>query len=241
VLPLADTNSQPNFERVAALEPDLIIGQYTGMTEDEYGTFSEIAPTVAQSGEFPDFAMPWQETTRRIGRALGRAERADELVSEVEARFEEAREAHPEFEGATGLLAQGGEGGEYAVLSSSSPRGEFLTSFGFETPGEVAGLFEEGGQEFVSISEERLDLLDADILVWSSDPDLENTLEENELYQSLDVAGEGRDVYIPFEEVLGGALQWSTVLSLPFAIERIKPMLAAAVDGNPETEVESAS
>ncbi len=74
-------NDEFDFEKIAALEPDLIVGMYSGMTQDDYETLSEIAPTVAQSGEYPDYGMPWQATTRMAGRALGRRERAERSTS----------------------------------------------------------------------------------------------------------------------------------------------------------------
>jgi iron complex transport system substrate-binding protein len=36
--------------------------------------------------------------------------------------------------------------------------------------------------------------------------------------------------------VLDDALQFNTVLSLPFLLQQVAPMLAAAVDGDPETD-----
>src|SRR5690606_34561195 len=51
------------FEQIAALRPDLIIGLYTGMTKADYDKLSKIAPTVAQSADHPDYAMPWQDMT----------------------------------------------------------------------------------------------------------------------------------------------------------------------------------
>ncbi len=77
-----------NYEQIAALQPDLLVGLYSGMTEEEYRLLSQIAPTVAPSPDFPDFAIPWQEQTRIIGRALGRRERAEELVAEVSGQIE---------------------------------------------------------------------------------------------------------------------------------------------------------
>jgi hypothetical protein len=35
---------------------------------------------------------------------VGQAERAEELIAEVDAKFAQAREAHPEFQGATGVI-----------------------------------------------------------------------------------------------------------------------------------------
>lgn len=39
-----------DYERIAALDPDLVIGFYTGMTEEEYDTLTQIAPTVEGGG-----------------------------------------------------------------------------------------------------------------------------------------------------------------------------------------------
>lgn len=47
-----------DFEKMAALKPDLISAVYAGITEEEYQTLSQIAPTVAQSGDYIDFGMP---------------------------------------------------------------------------------------------------------------------------------------------------------------------------------------
>lgn len=232
-------NDQLDFERLAALEPDLIIGQYSGMTRNEYETATQIAPTVAQSGDYPDFGTPWQETTRMIGNALGRRERAEEMISGVDARFAEVGEEYPRFEGKTAVV------GEYFdtffVRSETDPRTRFLTSLGFELPEEIADL-PGANSDGAEISEERLSLFDRDLLLWNIGfyPQLEEELQDNELYQRLDIAREGRDIFLS-DEVLSGALTWSTVLSIPYALDRLPSILAAAVDGDPETEVEGAT
>lgn len=225
--------TEPNFEAIAALEPDLILGLYSGLSEQQYETLSQIAPTVAQSGDYPDFGMPWQEMTRVAGRALGRSERAEELVAGVEARFAEAREQHPEFEGATAVVAERLDTG-FVVRAPQDPRMQFLISLGFELPDEIAEL--AGDQDAADVSEERLDLLDRDVLVWNAgfSPELPSELEDNQIYQQLDVVREGRDVFV-VDEVLSGAFSWSTVLSLPFALDGLVPMLVTAIDGDPET------
>ena len=62
-------------EAIAALQPDLIVGLYAGITEDEYDLLTQIAPTFAQPGEYVDWGIPWQEQTRLVGRS-GRADDA---------------------------------------------------------------------------------------------------------------------------------------------------------------------
>jgi iron complex transport system substrate-binding protein len=222
-----------NFEAIAALEPDLIVGLYSGMTEDDYGTLSEIAPTVAQSGEFIDYGMPWQQTTMMLGRVLGREERAEELVTEVEGMFEEARESHPEFEGKSLAIGTYAEG-TFSTFASGDARSRFFTSLGFEIPEEFDEL--AGDSFFTEISAERIDLLDADVLVWDQISFTEGgreTIENEPLIRSLDAMREGRAVFL--EGVVEDAFGWNTVLSLPFALEEIVPMLERAVNAGETT------
>jgi iron complex transport system substrate-binding protein len=224
-----------NFEQIAALEPDLIVGVSSGMTEEEYGTLSEIAPTLAQPGEFVDFGVPWQDQTRLIGRALGLEGRAEELVTGVEARFEEAREQHPEFQGATGVIALTGEGGNYYPYGPEDVRGRFLTSLGFELPPEVVEL--AGESFFATISREQLSLVDAGVLVWIvNSPAEREALTSDPLYQRLGAVQEGRDIFLEANEPLAGALSFGTVLSLPFLLDEFTPRLEAALDGAPAAE-----
>ncbi|MGH3982422.1 MAG: ABC transporter substrate-binding protein [Pseudonocardiaceae bacterium] len=194
-----------NVEAIAALQPDLILGLSSGMTEQEYRLLSRIAPTVAQSGDYPDFFMPWQALTRSAGRALGRTQRAEQL---------------------------------YFVESSASPRVSILTELGFTVPPEIDRL--AGELTYAEISAEQLSLLDRDVIVWdvSDTPEARSTIEGNPLYQLLRVAREGRGVFVE-ERVLAAAMVLISVLSLPVVIDRIVPMLAAAVDGDPTTEVPS--
>ncbi len=230
-----------NFEQIANLAPDLIVGVSSGMTREEYGTLSEIAPTIVQSDEYVDFGVPWQEQTRVVGRALGRQKRAEELVSKVEARFAEARKAHPEFEGASGVVVGLTSEDESYTPSPYGPqdlRSRFLASLGFEIPDEIAEL--AGDSFFANLSRERLGLIDTDLLVWVAvQADDFQAVRNDPIYQRLDAAREGRDVFL--EELLAGALSFSTVLSLPFALDELVPRFAAAVDGDPTTRVEAAS
>jgi len=230
-----------NFEQIAALEPDLIIGVSSGMTEQEYGTLSEIAPTLAQWGKFVDYGVPWQEQMRAIGRALGREGRAEELVSGLEEWFAGAREEHPEFEGAGGVVVGLTVEEESYILSAYGPqdlRSRFLASLGFELPAQIAEL--AGDIFFVDLSRERLDLIDTDVLVWVIVlADDYEAVRNDPLYGRLGVAREGRDLFL--DGTLSGALSFGSALSLPFALDELVPMLAAAVDGDPDTRARPAS
>ena len=227
-------NDQIDFERVAALAPDLVVGQYCGMTQGDYDRLSAIAPTVAQSAAHPDYGMPWDETTRVVGRVLGRPDEAERLIGGVQDRFAAARAAHPELAGRSAVVAEQFEPNTYFVRSASDPRTRFLTSLGCVLPDDLAQL--AGAMDGATISAEQVTLLDRDLVVWNAGfaSELPARLRTDPLYPRLRVAREGRDVFV-VDEPLSGALTWSTVLSLPVAIDQLAPKLAAAVDGDPTT------
>ncbi len=221
-----------NFEAIAATQPDLILALYSGLTEEDYATLSAIAPTVAQPAEYVDYGIPWDELTRTVGLAVGMAEEAEALVSDVEAEFAAVREAHPEFDGASAVVATPYEG--IYVYGPEDVRGRFLTSLGFELPPDLAQVT---GEEYGgNLSEERADMLDVDVIIWLDAADVEDL--GGPLYADFDVHTEGREVFLDsFNDPLGGATSFVTVLSLPYLLDGIVPMLAAAVDGDPATEV----
>ena len=227
-----------NAEAIAALQPDVILALYAGLTDDEYDTLSEIAPTVAQPGDYVDWGIPWQEQTRTIGRALGQADEADALVQEVEDQLAQARADHPEFEGATGVMATPYQE-RISVYAPEDVRGRFMADLGF-VPFE--GLEDLAGDEFApELSLEQTELLDVDALVWILGDDVQADLarlHEEPLYGGLSVVAEGREVAVSNYDTLGGATSFQTVLSVPVLIDGLVPMLAAAVDGDPATVVE---
>ncbi len=234
-LPEVLTN-ELNYEKIAALRPDLILGVAWGVTEEEYPTLSQIAPTVAQSCDFVNGGTPWQDQTRIIGRALGQEQRAVELVAAVEARFAESRRANPQFAGASVVAASDFGDGQLRVNGPQDPRARILTSLGFELPPRIAELV---GDEFVAaISTEQLQLVEADAVVWISSTEAgASRVQDQPLYQALDVAREGRDVFLVGNDPVGAAYAFSTVLSLPVALDGPAPRLVAALDGDPATTV----
>jgi len=223
---------QINFESVAAQRPDLIIAVNTGMTKGDYGRLSKIAPTIAQSGDYVDFGMPWQEQTVHIGRAVGREDQAREQVREVEAKFEEARREHPEFEGAPAILAYGGPEG-YGAYSSQDTRSRFFTDLGFELPKEIDKI--AGKAFFTELSQERFRLIDRDLVVMFGP---QKEIEENKVFGRLNAVKEDRVVYLDLDDQFAGALGFSSTLSLPWLLENELDTLVAAVDGKTSTKVE---
>ncbi|MFC7330367.1 ABC transporter substrate-binding protein [Marinactinospora rubrisoli] len=222
-----------NFEQIAALEPDLVLGVNSGLTQEEYDLLSNIAPTVAQPAGLPDYGAPWQDIARIVGRALDREDEAEALVADIEERFEQVRAEHPEFDGATGLLATFID--EAAFVYAEGPAPGFLTQLGLQLPEAAAELFTGENREPVEISLEQLEVLNSDVLLVGLYGDGER-LARRPVVRDLDVAREGRMLTMPEMSDVNGALSFGSVLSLPFALDELVPRLADLIDGDPETE-----
>ncbi len=218
-----------NYEQVAALEPDLIVGISSGMTRNDYDTLSEFAPTLPQSDRWPDYGVPWQQQTLVIGRAVGREERARRLVEGLERRFERVRREHPEFDGATVSVIGTGDGLFY-LYSTVDRSVKFFTSLGFGLTEEAARIAPDN-RYYVEIGEEQFGVADADVLVcFSASPADEERIRSNRLFRRLDAVREGRVVYLSEnDDPLKGALSFNTVLSHPYLLEDFVPRLSRLV------------
>lgn len=228
--PTVMNTAELDLEAILNFDPDLIVGQFIGLTRAEYDRLSQIAPTVAQSGDYPDYATPWQEMTRNLGASVGRAGAAATAVQTVENAFAEAAAAHPEFAGREVVVMLPNPDGGFWVYSSNDNRARSLIALGFKIPEEIDAL--AGENTYIDVSEERYDLLDHDLLlILNSDehpvPNLDDWI-ATPLFKGLNVAKEGRVLVL--EGGPANALIFNTVLSLPYALESILPELQAAVE-----------
>lgn len=221
-----------NFERIQLLRPDLILGMYSGISEAEYQTLSDIAPTITQTDEYLDYGVPWQVTTETLGKALGRSEQATELVTDIEGQFAAAREANPQWADMTAVVVAGdpqSDSGGLGFFSSQDPRARFFDLLGFQS---LPALDEIAGDLFYgTVSREQLDLVDTDLLIWDQLQYVEGgaaTVQADPLVAQLSVVSEERAVYLDGE--LENAFGWQSPLSLPFALAEMLPALEAATE-----------
>ncbi|MGY1760896.1 ABC transporter substrate-binding protein [Geodermatophilus sp. SYSU D00779] len=214
-----------NLEAVAALEPDLIVGVYSFMDQTVYDQLSGIAPTLAQTDEYADGATPWQEQTLLIGQALGREEEAQQLVDDVEGRFRQAVDENPDLAGRSIAVDLTGVGSGHYLLGKDDLRTQFFTDLGFTVPDASTDL-----------SQERLDLLNADVLAVNGYDQAD--ADADTLFSSLDVVTQGRTVLLgSYSGDVSAALGFGSPLSLPYLLDEAVPALAAAADGDPSTVV----
>jgi iron complex transport system substrate-binding protein len=221
------SGDQIDFEGIAAVRPDLILIVTYALPKGDYDKLSQIAPTVPAVGGYPDWGVPWQAATEQVGRALGKPTEARKLVAGAEALFSKAKAAHPSFKGREVLIVAPGGGGKLSVFAPTDTRGRFVTSLGFAQSDAVKQA--TGDQFYAYVSEERLDLVDVDALVvLADDATTRRQLLAQPAFTSLKVVRDGRAIMVDDLD-LSMALSASSVLSIPYALDRVVPQLDTAL------------
>lgn len=233
---LHDTNGV-EIEKVAALAPDLIIGQYSGLTEQDYEKLSAMGvPVVAQNGDHADYGTPWDVAALTIGTAVGQPAAARALIARVKQRIADEAEAHPEFRGQTAACVTPYEG--LFLYGPEDPRSRMLQDLGFDLHRLIT---DADDSEFgVSLSSERTsDLDDIGVAVWL---DLGADKQVRSLFERTAAYDEGR--WVDISDADGSyyvAHSFVTPLSIPYLLDRYVPQLAAAADGDPATKPPAAT
>ncbi|GAB3618401.1 iron-siderophore ABC transporter substrate-binding protein [Okibacterium endophyticum] len=233
-LPAVDPSlerGEVDLEFVLAQEPDLILAINSGITEEEYGRLSEIAPTVA----YPD--APWagsvDEHLTMMGAALGQSARASQIEQDLADRLDEVASQHPEFEGVTYMQGFApSDDGQAVVYGASDPRSATLTALGLEPlPGAVELQHAAGDPSSYSVSLEELLPLTPDLFVTVSDQEQwQSIVDAQPAFASWAPVAEDRVALITDLEV-GLAFSTATPLGIDWAIERIADDLSAALAG----------
>lgn len=193
------TRQEPSLESIAALEPDLIIGiQFRH--EPIYDDLSSIAPTLLFNPypEDPSFGQldEMRQTFLAIAEAVGRTAEAEQVLSDLDASFEEAASALEEA-GAAGtpfLLVQAftsQDQPQMRVFTDTSMASQIMERIGLENAWE--GEFDPYG--FNTVGVEALTTVDDAsffYVVQSDDDVFANQWAENPVWQSLAFVQEGR-------------------------------------------------
>src|SRR5829696_4129094 len=223
------------IEKVAAQQPDLILGVYAGITKKEYTALSKLAPVVAQPRGEPDYGSSWQEETLTAGKAVGKAEQAQKLVDDTEKLVADTAAKHPQLKGKTAAMVADYQG--VFVYGPKDVRSRLLVELGMRYPTALLDACPKqfGGQ----LSDEKTDALDVGVLVWFADGERSRSqIEKDPLYSKLDVNTQERDVFIGGKDRVYNPTSFVSVLSMPTLMKELVPRLAAAADGDPATSTD---
>ncbi|MEU3224953.1 iron-siderophore ABC transporter substrate-binding protein [Streptomyces sp. NPDC006976] len=217
----------PNYEKIAALRPDLIIAVYSEIDRAAYDKLSKIAPTVGRTkAEKEPFSAPWQDNAEHIAKALGKEKEGKEMVAGIQEKLDAAAKAHPEFAKQT-AVALSWYDNSVAPFTTTDVRGRLLTGIGYQGDTEIDKI--AGGKFYTKLSPERMDLVDVDRIFVINDKADQEALKKSELFSNLKAFKEGRVSYLLDSEgpAVGAAISQGTLLSMPYAVDELVKAAAA--------------
>ena len=113
---------EPDYEAVAALEPDLII--VAGRSSGAFAELTKIAPTIDLTNNWGDFANSIKENSRILGEIFGKSDEVDAMVADLDAAIAETRTAAAEAGTALVVLTSAAVAAEGA---EAAPHGDAVS------------------------------------------------------------------------------------------------------------------
>lgn len=218
-------------EEIAALDPDLVLAPWSGLTQDQYDQISAVAPTVAYP-EHP-WTIDWEDQITTIATALGEPDRAEDLINGIEDDFAAVRDDHPEFaDHDFAFIYNQGPAQNMGVFLPSEQRAAMVANLGLKTAPVVEEMKDD---EVVGTDSAQFSLEDADrlndvdlIFTFYSDDANRREMHDNPVYGNVTAIRDGAEV-APTDQSFVTASSMINPLTVPWTLERYVPMIQEAL------------
>ncbi|WP_462416935.1 iron-siderophore ABC transporter substrate-binding protein [Kytococcus sp. Marseille-QA3725] len=225
----SDADGAP-VDEIARLEPDVILATYSGITPEEYEKLSKIAPVVA----YPEkpWDTTWQQSTEMVGKALGKTEEAEQLITDTEKQIDDTAAEHPELEDSTVAWASftPTDLSKFSLYTTTDNRPRMLEELGMVNAPVIGELSKDADSFTVELSAEKASSVEADVVVFYTDEGLsEEQVVDNDLLKEIPAFQRGS--YVAADDpVAAYPMSSPTPLSIPTALEEFVPDLAKAAE-----------
>ncbi|MFY3790601.1 ABC transporter substrate-binding protein [Ureibacillus sp. MALMAid1270] len=194
-----------DFEAIADSNPDVILAAYSGITQEEYDTLSEIAPVVPY--EETPWVTPWRDQVLLNAKGMGMEEEGKKLIAETEKLIEEKANEYSVIKGkkaAFGMFNTADLSSFY-IYTPADPRGEFLTDLGMEYPEGIKELITDDGF-YIQVSAENADALnDTELFITYGNKDTLAALQADPILGKVPAIAAGNIVVIEDNTPLAAA------------------------------------
>ncbi|NIJ05645.1 iron-siderophore ABC transporter substrate-binding protein [Frigoribacterium faeni] len=226
---LFDETDGIDFEAVADTEPDVILAAYSGLTQEDYDTLSEIAPVVA----YPETAWgtSWRDMIRFNSEGMGMAAEGEQLVADLEGEIAGVADAHPELAGSTAMFlthVDTTDLSEVSFYTTHDTRVQFFDDLGLQQPGSIQDASDTTDLFSLTQSAETADTFDdVDVIVTYGDDELVQTLEGDPVLSQMPAVANQAIVALPSTGPLGTAAN-PTPLSISWILDEYADLLSEA-------------
>ncbi|KQP95958.1 ABC transporter substrate-binding protein [Rathayibacter sp. Leaf185] len=218
------------YEAISDLTPSVILGAYSGMTQEDYDTLSQIAPTVAYPGLA--WGTTWQDSAKLDGAALGLKDEAEAKVADVESDIEAAVAEHPSLAGKTFTYGwyDPTDASSFTYYTANDARVKFVEDLGLELAPSVVDLTGDSEAFSGTLSSETADQLDADVLIVYGDDTTLAALQADPLLSKIPAVARGSVYVLTDDSSEAMATSSPNLLSIPWVLDEYTAGLAAAAD-----------
>jgi iron complex transport system substrate-binding protein len=224
---LFDEGDGIDFEAVAATEPDVILAAYSGLSQADYDTLSQIAPVVAYPTS--PWSTDWREMIRLNSTALGLKSEGEALIGTIEGEIAATVAKYPGLQGKRAMFVTHLDPFDLSVVNfytTSDTRVRFFADLRLKAPASVAAASKSGVYSG-SVSAERVDTFDdVDLFVTYGNADLVKAMSENPLLSHMPAIRKGAVVTLGRDPV--GTAANPTPLSISWVLEDYVALLAEA-------------
>jgi len=215
-----------DMEKVAALKPDLILDTRASGTKARYDQLSALGVPVVDIPKGAEaYRTTWEQQLEMVGKALGKSTEAAKLKSDLLARFASVAAANPQFKDKTVTAGVKTSRGWGAYVSGDG-RVDFLQRLGFKDAPAIEAL--KGDTFSVQLSQEQVSKLDADLTTIFMIGVTADEVRSDKLLQVVPSVQAGHVVYLD-DKTISTAFSSNSVLGLTYALEKVPPLLAAAL------------
>ena len=228
---LFDEGDGIDFEAVAATQPDVILASYSGLSQADYDTLSQIAPVVAYP-ESP-WATDWRDMIRLNSAGIGMAAEGETLIKTIEGEMAEAVAAYPQLKGKTAMFVTHLDTTNLSIVNfytANDTRVKFFADLGLKSPKSVVEATKPG-QFAAAVSAERVDAFDdVDIVVTYGGEQLLDAVKADPLLSKMPAVQHNAIVMLGRNPV--GTAANPTPLSISWVLKDYVAMLAQAAGKN---------
>lgn len=194
-----------DFEAIADSTPDVILAAYSGITQEEYDTLSQIAPVIAYK-DVP-WVTSWRDQVTLNAAGMGMEKEGAQLIADTEKLIAEKADEYSAIKGkkaAFGMFTVT-DLSKFYIYTPGDPRGEFLTDLGMVYPESLKALNTDGGF-YIELSAEHADALaDVEIFIAYGNKDTLAALQADPILGKVPAIEKGNVVIIEDNTPLAAA------------------------------------
>lgn len=154
-----------DFEAISDSDPDVILAAYSGLTEEEYNTLSEIAPVVPYQ-ETP-WVTSWRDQVKYNAMGMGLEAEGEKLIADTEKLIADKANEYADIKGKKAAfgMVNVADLSKFYVYTPADPRGELLVELGMEYPESLQAVTTDESF-YIELSAENADALnDVEIFI----------------------------------------------------------------------------